>query len=62
MDPSRQRVFDLEYRYLDAVHAEARVARVDWLAKLTAELQLAIPKFVATLDIEDSKSAPDRDE
>ena len=59
---SREREFELEHRYLAAVQAEARIARVDWLVELTEHLQSEIPKFVATLDIEDSKKAPDKGE
>lgn len=56
---SREREFELEFRYLLHVEAKATEARIEWLVKLARDLRTAIPKFVRMLKAEDSQRSSD---
>ncbi len=62
MDPSRQRIFDLEFRWLESAESQAKEARIAWIEQLAKELKAKIPAFVAALDLEDSKKTADTEQ
>lgn len=60
--PSRERSFELEYRWLEDVEKQAKAARILWIQKLSAELRDKIPAFIKVLESEDSKNVADKSE
>lgn len=60
--PSRERSFELEYRWLESVEAQAKSARIPWIQKLAAELRDKIPAFIKVLESEDSEKLADTNE
>lgn len=52
MDPERiaaVRELEMEYRYLAAVRAQSKMARVKWLETLADELMLSLQEFWAAI-------------
>jgi hypothetical protein len=60
--PSRERSFELEYRWLSSVEAQAKAAHIDWIQKLATELREKIPAFIKVLENEDSLKVADKSE
>lgn len=59
---SREREFELEFRWLASVQAKAREAHLEWLVKLAQDLQSEIPQYVQKLDAEDAAKSADTEE
>lgn len=60
--PSRERSFELEFRWLESVQSQAESARIPWIAQLARELRDKIPAFIKVLESEDLKNVADKAE
>ena len=60
--PSRERQFEIEYRWLEDVEKQAKQARICWIQSLARELREKIPAFIKVLESEDSKNVADKAE
>lgn len=60
--PSRERSFELEFRWLVDVEKQAKSARIPWIETLARELRDKIPAFIKVLESEDLKNLADKAE